>query len=789
MDQALTSDEIEGVGYRDLAHDFFELSLDMLAVAGTDGYFKLLNSSWERTLGHSIGVLLAKPYIDFVHPDDREATIREGSQLASGIPSVSFENRYRCADGSYKWLLWKATPREGSQHIFAVARDITDRKRHEQALIDINNLLTGRFNEQSEELEDTVESLEQSRAALQGLASNLPGMVYRCRNDVDWTMMYISHGVEELTGYTEAALIDNTAISYADLIEPDDRTMVAEIVDSSLAHNNQFETEYRIRTASGEQKWVWEQGRAVYREDGELLYLEGLILDVTERRRAEQLVRDQAALLDEARDAILVRDVEGRIVFWNKGAERIFGWQADEVLGKPAADVLARGSSQSRAAMTETLEKGLWSGELKERTKDGKDILVESRWSLLRSETGEARGALTIATDITDRKRLEAQLLRAQRLESVGTLASGIAHDLNNALTPVLMGVQMLRRKSGSGDQRTLEMLETSAQRGANLVKQVLTFGRGMAGEPIPLDLSHAVKEFQKVADQIFPKSIRVKVDIPEGVWTVSADPTQIDQILMNLGVNARDAMPDGGTLTIRTCNVSVDTAYARMCPDANPGSYVLVEVNDTGQGMPKEIAERVFEPFFTTKEVGKGTGLGLSTVHTIIRNHGGFANVYSEVGRGTTFRVYIPATEGVKAELQPTARVAAPGRGQTIMVVDDEDLIREMVTSLLEEAGYKSICVKNGAEAVARYAQGGVDVVIMDWEMPVMNGRQTVQAIRNIDSGARIIASSGMPHADEINSLDIPVPFLPKPYTGEVLLTKLAELAGESTEDESGPS
>ena len=761
--------------------EFFELSLDMLAIAGTDGYFKLLNPAWEQTLGHSTTALLAQPYLDLVHPEDRDRTILEASRLSEGQTTVSFENRYRCSDDSYKWLLWKAAPVPNSDRIVAIARDITERKRYEEALATASAELGNQVQEQSEELDDTLGFLRETRKVLHRLVANLPGMAYRCRNDADWTMIYVSNGVAELTGYKRSDLVDNSRISYADLIEPDDRQMVNEIVDRAVRGGVPFQIEYRIRPAPGGQKWVWEQGRAVYGKDGEALYLEGLILDASERKQAEETVRRQAALIDEARDAIFVRDLQDRIVFWSKGAERVFGWSADEVRDKTAAQALASGDSGDfEAAMKETIEKGEWTGEFHERRKDGQEIVVASRWSLLRDDRGEPRGALAIATDITRRKLLEEQLLRAQRLESVGTLASGIAHDLNNALTPVLMASQVLRRKYGDQDARTLDMLETSAKRGANLVKQVLTFGRGMAGEPVVLQLRHAVKEFGKVVEQTFPKSIRLHVDLPKDLWAVSADPTQIDQVLMNLGINARDAMPDGGTLTITAKNVDVDATYAGMQHEATPGRYVRLEVADTGEGMASEIQDRIFDPFFTTKALSKGTGLGLSTVHTIARNHGGFVTVYSELGHGSTFKIYLPAADGIEAEPVSKKASEVSGRGQTVMVVDDEDVVREMVSSVLEDSGYRAVAAKNGAEAVACFARGGIDIVLVDWDMPVMNGPQTLQAILNIDSQARIVASSGISHTAEIDNLKIPVPFLPKPYTAEDLLSKLSEIAGE---------
>ena len=759
----------------DTLHQFFESSLDMLCVAGTDGYFKVLNPAWEQTLGYSRSELLGQPYLEFVHADDRDRTIREASGLAEGKPTVSFENRYRCQDGSYKWLFWKSVPVGTTGQIFAIAHDITERKVQEEEIAALNAGLERRVQERTQ-------ALEESQRTLKNLLSNLPGMAYRCRNDQDWTMEYVSEGARDLTGCAPGDLLHNRVLSYAALILPEDRGTVAIAVEAALESKSPFEIEYRIVTSGGETRWVWEQGRGVYAVGGELLHLEGLVIDITERKRAEQTVQRQARLIDEARDGIFVRDMDGRIEFWSKGAERIFGRPAEDVLGKPAVEVLPWGSSADfEKAMQATVEKGEWNGQFQGALDGGREIAVESRWSLLRGKDGEPAGALTIATDITERKRLEEQLLRAQRLESVGTLASGIAHDLNNALTPILMAVQVLQRKYPDTEQRTLEMLESAAKRGARLVKQVLTFGRGIAGEPILLDVRHRINDFKTVVEQTFPSSIRMHLDVPSELWAVLADPTQIDQVIMNLAVNARDAMPDGGTLTVRAKNVTLDETYIRMQIDAVPGPYVQIEVADTGQGMPPGVRDRIFEPFFTTKDVTKGTGLGLSTVHTIVKNHGGFVNVYSEVGRGATFRVYLPAADGEAAQaVEKRKATSLRGDGRRILVADDDLLVREMVASLLEDAGYRVAGVENGADAVARYAQGGIDVALIDWEMPVMNGRQTIQAIRQINPDARIIACSGISHVAEISTLDAPVPFLPKPYTAEDLMGKLAGLAGD---------
>jgi PAS domain S-box-containing protein len=351
--------------------------------------------------------------------------------------------------------------------------------------------------------------------------------------------------------------------------------------------------------------------------------------DITERKLAEERIRQQASLLDKAQDAILVCDLNHRIIYWNKGAERIYGWTAEEILGKEVCDVVCGGDDtqliKAQEALSVTNE---WIDEARHMAKNGKPLVVESRWTLVRNEQNQPDYNLILNTDITERKKIEDQLLRAQRMESIGTLAGGIAHDLNNVLSPILMAIDMLSLNADNDDEadRWLSLARENAERGAAMVKQVLSFARGVEGERISVQLKHIIKDLTKVLSETLPKSIVVRYDIEPELALISADPTQIHQVLMNLCINARDAMPNGGTLTITAGNATLDENYARMYIEAKPGRYVLISVKDTGTGMTQETQQRIFDPFFTTKEIGKGTGLGLSTALTIIKSHAGLS-------------------------------------------------------------------------------------------------------------------------------------------------------------------
>jgi two-component system, cell cycle sensor histidine kinase and response regulator CckA len=509
--------------------------------------------------------------------------------------------------------------------------------------------------------------------------------------------------------------------------------------------------------------------------------------DITERKRAEELIREQAALLDKAQDAILVRDLEDRILFWNKGAENIYGWSSNEAVGQNAREMLFKEKLPQFEQAREILhERGEWAGELEQVTRSGELITVEGRWTLVRDDSGQPQSVLVINTNITERKKIEAQFLRAQRMESIGTLAGGIAHDLNNVLSPILMSVEMLRLKlTDESSRQFLKVLQASAERGADMIKQVLSFARGVQGERIPIEPRYLIKDVTKILEDTLPKSIQIRYDVPQTLWPVSADATQIHQVLMNLCVNARDAMPQGGQLRIRAENVVLDENYARIHLEAKPGKYVMVTVIDTGFGIAPEMLNKIFEPFFTTKEIGKGTGLGLSTALTIVRSHGGFANVYSEVGKGSQFAIYLPAIEIGATERAEREQSELPlGSNELVLVVDDEEAIREITRGTLESFGYRVLTAGDGTEAVALYAahRDDIKIVLTDMMMPFMDGPATIRALQKLNPQVKIIAASGLAaneKAAEAASAGVKT-FLPKPYTAEKLLTTLAKILHE---------
>lgn len=522
----------------------------------------------------------------------------------------------------------------------------------------------------------------------------------------------------------------------------------------------------------------------VFDSQGRCTHCIGIYRDVTELNQAQRQTEEQAALLNKTQDAILVRDLKGKILFWNKGAERIYGWTAEEALGKNIGTLVYADINKFTEANAATIQKGEWSGELQHLTKNRKGLVIEARWSLLRDKEGRPKSVLAINTDVTEKKKIETQFMRAQRMESIGVLAGGIAHDLNNIFAPIVLSIDMLQATAMDQEARmVLETIEMSARRGADIVQQVLSFARGVDGQRIEIQPIYLLKDIERLIKDTFPKDIRLSLNFDREVWTILGDPTQVHQILLNLCVNARDAMPNGGNLSINVENRMLDQQYVAMNIEAKPGPYVALSVTDSGSGIPPEILDKIFEPFFTTKEVGKGTGLGLSTVMAIVKSHGGFVNVYSELGVGTTFKVYLPAEQmpSQSTDERVEATDLPRGNGELILVVDDETSILTITGQTLQAFGYRVMKASNGAEAIVVYAQhkDEIDVVLTDMAMPVMDGPATIYALLKIKPDIRIIAASGLyANGGVAKATSAGVKhFISKPYTAATLLKTLREI------------
>ena len=510
-----------------------------------------------------------------------------------------------------------------------------------------------------------------------------------------------------------------------------------------------------------------------------------VLRDVSERNRMDEQLRQLSRAVEQSPVSIVITDPAGNITYVNSKFSSLTGYTFAEAVGKnprflKSGITLPEVYTQMWTAILAGQD---WRGELLNRKKNGELFWEAASISPLVNEAGTITHFLAVKEDITEKKKLEAQFLRAQRLESIGHLASGIAHDLNNILAPVLLSVEFLNDEVKTTEGLAmLETLETSARRGADIVKQLLTFARGGEGQHVFVQPNHLINAVAKIIRETFPKSINLTTNTARSRWIVSADATQLHQVLLNLTVNARDAMPKGGALSLTLEDVSLGAEAANLIPDAQPGPYVVLKVADTGSGIPPEIADKIFDPFFTTKGLDKGTGLGLSTVLGIVRSHGGFIQLDSTVGRGTEFKIYLPAiTQFAAPAREKTVAPAPQGQGELILVIDDEPALRKVTQRVLEANGYRTLTAGNGIEALALYTERGseIDLVATDLNMPGMGGIDTVTAIQKLNPQARIIIITGSelltktPPAKEVNIAGV----LKKPFDAPLLLKTLHQI------------
>jgi len=498
-------------------------------------------------------------------------------------------------------------------------------------------------------------------------------------------------------------------------------------------------------------------------------------------RSSEELFRQLAESIDEV--FWLVDPIAEKMLYTSPAYEKIWGRTCASLIESPQSWAQAIFAEDRERVLAATAKQGRGDYDVTYRIirPDGSVRWIHDRAFPVKNAAGEVYRMAGVAQDITDQKLLEAQFFRAQRLESIGTLASGIAHDLNNILAPILMAAPIIRlSKSPEASSKMLGMVESSAQRAAKLVRQLLSFGRGAEGEKQRLRMAPLIKEIVTIAEQTFPKDITLAAEVASGTAEIVGDATQVHQVLLNLCVNARDAMPRGGTLTLATSNTHITPATAGATPGAMPGDFVMISVTDTGTGMTPEILDKIFDPFFTTKEVGKGTGLGLATVQGLVKSHGGFLTVHSQVGRGSTFTIYLPAHVEVAAVAVAGEVAALPtGHGETVLVVDDEENIRDTVRGILMQFGYTVILAEDGIDGVSRFAlaQNEIKLVITDLDMPNMNGLTMIRVLRQISPGVKVIVSSGVmsgkkmgSRSGEISALGVSAT-LDKPFAADELL------------------
>ncbi len=489
-------------------------------------------------------------------------------------------------------------------------------------------------------------------------------------------------------------------------------------------------------------------------KDQQVSYFSTIARDISEQKKTENRLRQQAALLDLAPDAIIVCDLDFNITFWNNGAIKIYGWDQVEIIGENLNKTLF-------ASIDETLiqpkldvlsANGKWEGEFRHFTKSGDQIRTDCHWRLIRDSQDTAHSYLFINTDVTEKKQLEEQIYRTQRMESILTLASGIAHDLNNVLAPILLATRILHMRLPDDDSRQLiDTLQRSAERGAELIKQVLTYARGASGDKNPVVIEPLISEIVGILADTMPRSVKFEIQCSNQHNLVLGDATQIYQVLMNLCVNAKDAMPEGGIISIITRDEKLQDQFSPFLAENVTGDFVVIEVSDTGLGIEPKIRDKIFEPFFTTKPLGQGTGLGLSTVQGIVKGHNGFVSVKSEMNQGTTFQIYLPKLyQTFLAQEATEIQTELKGNGQLILVVDDENEMLLLTNEILKEYGFQPKMALGGARAIQLVLEEGFhpELAIIDLMMPEIDGLTTIRELKKILPNLKIIITSGL--ADE---------------------------------------
>jgi PAS domain S-box-containing protein len=572
-------------------------------------------------------------------------------------------------------------------------------------------------------------------------------------------------------------------------VHPEDWQQRLETYHAAFRERRPFQMEYRLRRADGNYRWVLDTGSPWFTAKGTFQGYVGSTIDITDRTKAEEQRSSLAAIIDYADDAIVTKAPDGTVISWNYGAERLYGYTAEEMIGQPVARLYPPERLLHGREVMKQVRRGerVGSFETVRQRKDGSLIDVAVSLAPIVSRFGQITGASSIAHDITKVKRLEEQYRQAQKMEAIGTLASGAAHDFNNLLTIIngYADVLISHLKPDDPMRESLAEIHKVVERAGTLTRQLLAFSRQQVPESRVLDLNSVVADTEKMLRRLIGEDILLTAVLDPSLRSVKADPGQLQQVLVNLSVNARDAMPQGGRLTIETCSVALDEAYSEIHPDVQPGEYVMLAVSDTGSGMDPHTKARIFEPFFTTKGPGKGTGLGLAVVHGIVKQSGGHVEVYSEVDKGTTFKVYLPAVkDGLPAGSSFHGLHTMPKGNETVLLAEDEDAVRTLACHVLRSCGYVVLEASDGQEAlrVAQKHKGPINLLLSDVIMPHLSGRQLVERMAAVKPVMKLLFFSGYTDDAMVRHgvLDTDYAFLNKPFTPAALAQKVRDVLDE---------
>ncbi len=742
-----------------------------------DGYFEVDLAGNFTMVNDSLCRISGYPREELLGMNNRDYTSAETAKEMYQI----FNRTYRTAEPA-KMVDYEIFRKDGSPRILemsaslmkdstgepigfrGVVRDVTERKRGEEAL---------------RESEERYRSLFQNNHAAMLLVD--PETAYIVDANPAACSFY-GWGHEELTS---KKVFDINTLPEEQIFQ--------EIERAKSEQSQHFF--FRHRLARGEIVDVEVFSGPITLNGKKLLY--SIVHDITERKKAIEALRDSEekyrTALEANPDPVVVYDIEGKVVYFNPAFTRVFGWSLGERLGKKMDLFVAEENWPETKMMIERVLAGeSFSGiESRRYTKAGKIIPVSISGAVLRDMDGDPVGSVINLRDISEQKKLESQLQHAQKMEAVGTLAGGIAHDFNNLLQAIQGYTELLlmRKKEGEPGFRELREVIRASKRGAELTKQLLTFSRKVESKKMPLDLNQEVGELRQLLERTLPKMIEVEFNLDPDLRTINADSSQLKQVLMNLAVNAKDAMPEGGKLVVETQNITLDQEFCKKYAEVKPGDYVLLSMSDTGHGMEKETLEHIFDPFYTTKEVGKGTGLGLAIVYGIVKNHEGYVMCYSRPGSGASFTIYLPASQAATEHLEVVesleSKPLAMGGHETILLVDDEEFIRELGVDVLGQAGYKVLTARNGEQAleVYRREQAQIDLIILDLIMPGMGGRKCLEELLKIGSQTRVLIASGYsPDASTKGALETGAAgFINKPYDTKQLLELVRKILDKS--------
>ena len=737
---------------RSLIHD----SLHLVIAIDPHGAVRVSSPSSLRTIGVEPREIEGRDILDFVHPEDGERLRAGLRNLVEGSTDrLRARFRARHSNGAWRLVALRGKLVPGPQGASLVAA----------LLCEVRPPSAGGS--------ETGATIETYRALV--ASSPLAIITLSVRGGVrTW-----NPAAERIFGWPAAEAL-HRPMSF---LAADESGPESALLRRTLEGDHVSDHEMRQSRRDGTSVFVSVSTAPLREAGGVVTGVLWMARDISARRMGEETIAEQRRLLDSALDAILVRGTNERLLYCNQAALGMYGYTMSELRALDIRELIAAQDLPRFEEARRTLAlRGSWEGELRQVTRDGRTLVVQSRWSLLRDKAGFPRARMVVNRDITAQKEMETHLRRTQRMESLGTLASGIAHDLNNILAPILMAVEVPKlHAADEHDRKLLGILESSAHRGGDIVHQMLAFARGSEGQRVPLQLRHVIREIETILRETFPRNIAISIDVPKDLPVVLADATQVHQVLINLCINARDALGDGGTIRVEASAQALDETRARQLAGASVGRYLVLAVADDGPGIPPAIKARIFEPFFTTKE--KGTGLGLSTVLSIAHGHGGFVICHSEPGKGARFEVFFPAAVAPEAARADEPAPAIPlGAGETILVIDDDQSILLIVRQILESYDYRVLSAGDGASAVRTLREaprGLVRLVLTDMVMPDLSGPSAVEALRRLEPDIPAILMSGLPPAagsPEVDRLGVQG-IVSKPFRSEELLVLIHEV------------